>query len=192
MARRTGTLRRMPAALLMCLVIAISDGDTLTARCDAPGGPQNLKDRLAEIDAPREGATMGARSKQLAQLCFGRPAEIRRQTVDRYGRSVARITCAGVDANAQQVRAGMAWVFERYAKDRSLLADQDAARASRRGLWADSGPVAPWDWRARRRSATTGSLGAFDGRVLQQAGTVTSVTSARAYARAGLTAHHHR
>ena len=42
----------MPAALLLCLVIDISDGDTLTARCDAPQGLHNLKVRLAEIDAP--------------------------------------------------------------------------------------------------------------------------------------------
>jgi endonuclease YncB( thermonuclease family) len=36
------------AALMLCTVVGISDGDTLTARCDA----QTIKVRLAEIDAP--------------------------------------------------------------------------------------------------------------------------------------------
>lgn len=148
----------MSVALLLCLVIGISDGDTLTARCDTPQGLQNLKVRLAEIDAPEKAQPWGTRSRQhLAQLCFGRTAQVRTQAVDRYGRSVARVRCEGLDANAEQVRAGLAWVFDRYARDRSLFAEQDAARASRRGLWADSTPVAPWDWRSQRRPAASGS-----------------------------------
>lgn len=158
----------MPAALLLCLVVGISDGDTLTTRCNTQHGLQNVKVRLAEIDAPEKAQPWGARSKQhLAQLCFGRTAQVRTQTVDRYGRSVARVSCEGVDANAEQVSSGMAWVFHRYARDHSLVAKQDAARSSRRGLWADSAPVAPWDWRSQRRSAASGSRAKFDGRALQ-------------------------
>lgn len=41
--------------------------------------------------------------------------------------------CDGVDANAEQVRAGMAWVFDRYVTDRSLYAVQNEARGARRG-----------------------------------------------------------
>jgi hypothetical protein len=97
----------MPAALLLCLVIRISDGDTLTARCDTPQGLQNQKVRLTEIDAPEKAQPWGARSKQhLAQLCFGRTAQVPTQTVDRYGRSVARMSCEGVDANASRSAAG--------------------------------------------------------------------------------------
>ncbi len=43
----------------------------------------------------------------------------------------------------------MAWVFDRYVTDRGLYAVQDEARAVRRGLWSDPGPVAPWEWRSR-------------------------------------------
>lgn len=160
----------MPAALLLCLVIGISDGDTLTARCDTSQGPQNLRVRLAEIDAPEKAQPWGRRSKQhLAQLCFGRAAEVRERETDRYGRSVARVNCGGIDANAEQVRAGMAWVYERYTKDRRLFVEQDAARASRRGLWADNAPVAPWDWRSQRRPTPAGRRETFDSRTLQRA-----------------------
>ena len=66
---------------------------------------------------------------------------------DRYGRTVAHVSCNGIDANTEQVRAGMAWVFNRYVIDRRLYVLQDEARAEHRGLWADAQPVAPWEWR---------------------------------------------
>lgn len=141
------------AALLLCVVIGISDGDTLTARCEVERGADNIKVRLAEIDAPEKVQPWGARSRQnLAALCFRKPATIKPQTVDRYGRTVGRVFCDGTDANAAQVQAGLAWVFDRYVTDRRLYGLQDDARAARRGLWNDPAPVAPWDWRARQRS----------------------------------------
>ena len=44
----------------------------------------------------------------------------------------------------------MAWVFDRYVKDRSLYPLQDAARADRIALWSDAAPIAPWDWQAAK------------------------------------------
>jgi endonuclease YncB( thermonuclease family) len=52
---------------------------------------------------------------------------------DRNGRTLGRVWCGGIDANAEQVRRGMAWVFDRYVRDRSLYPLQDAARSARRG-----------------------------------------------------------
>jgi micrococcal nuclease len=146
----------MPAvsALLLCIVVGVSDGDTLTARChsstDAP--VQMLKVRLAEVDAPEQHQPFGTRSREnLASICFRQSAEVRPIAatggLDRYGRTVAHVRCKGIDVNTEQVRAGMAWVFDRYATDRRLYALQDAARTAHRGLWADAHPVAPWEWR---------------------------------------------
>lgn len=145
-------------ALLACLVVGVSDGDTLTARCtdadDAPS-PTLVKLRLAEIDAPEKAQPFGARSRaHLATLCFGRTAQIRAQTVDRYGRTVARVWCDGVDANAEQVRAGLAWAYERYLSDERLRIVQDDAREAQRGLWVDAQPVPPWEWRRVRREGS--------------------------------------
>lgn len=69
---------------------------------------------------------------------------------DRNGRTLGRVWCAGIDANAEQVRRGMAWVFDRYVKDRALYPLQDAARAQRLGLWSDAKPIPPWEWRQAR------------------------------------------
>jgi endonuclease YncB( thermonuclease family) len=138
---------------LTCVVIGVADGDTLTARCDA----KNLRIRVAEIDAPEKAQAFGNRSRQhLAALCFKKPATVRPLSIDRYGRTVARVEFDGTDASAEQVRAGMAWVFDRYMTDRSLYALRDAARADRLGLWIDPAPLAPWEWRRQRRTTETG------------------------------------
>lgn len=55
--------------------------------------------------------------------------------------------CDGIDASAEQGRAGLAWVFDRYVKDGTLYALQDEARAAGWGPWCDAETVAPWEWR---------------------------------------------
>lgn len=132
------------AAVLLCLVVGVSDGDTLTARCP----DRTVKIRLAEIDAPEKKQAFGTRSKQaLSDLCFGKEAEIRPQVRDKYSRTVARVSCAGQDASASQLQAGMAWVYRKYSTDPALPPLEAAARAARAGLWADPNPTPPWDWR---------------------------------------------
>ena len=100
--------------------------------------------------APEKRQPFGTRSRQsLAALCHETRAEVRVVDVDRYKRIVGRVHCGGVDANAAQVRRGMAWVYERYATDAALPELQDEARAAKRGLWVDPAPVPPWEWRKR-------------------------------------------
>lgn len=148
----------MSATLLLCLIVGISDGDTLTARCEAganrPAATVNV--RLSEIDAPEKAQPFGQRSRQhLADLCFRKHATLAPVAagggLDRYGRTVARVSCDGTDANVEQVRAGMAWVFDRYVVDRGLYDEQEGAHRARRGLWQDADAIAPWEWRQARR-----------------------------------------
>lgn len=135
-------------ALLVALVVGVTDGDTLTALSEQR---EQIKIRIAEIDAPESRQPFGAASKRsLSDLCFKVRAEIRPQKTDRYGRTVARVKCRGEDASAHQVRTGMAWVFERYASDRRLFRLQDDAKAAGRGLWSERTPVPPWEWRKAR------------------------------------------
>ena len=111
----------MLPALLVCLVVGISDGDTLTARCptgDIAHPYSQLKVRLAEIDAPESGQPYGRRSKEyLSSLCYETEATIRQTATDRYGRTVARVECKGKDANLEMVKAGMAWAYTKYQTD---------------------------------------------------------------------------
>lgn len=138
------------ATTLLCLVVGISDGDTLTARCGEPGEYQQVKVRISAIDAPEKRQAFGEKSRQhLAQLCFQQQAKITPRSRDRYRRTVADVECQGQDAGQAQVRAGMAWVYTKYAVGRTNLEElQATAKAEGRGLWSQDA-VAPWEWRRR-------------------------------------------
>lgn len=135
-------------SVLLCLVVAISDGDTLTARCGQPGAYEQMKVRLAEIDAPERAQPFGNRSRQsLAELCHEQEAEIRVEKRDRYGRSVARVSCRGKDASAHQVATGMAWAFTKYLTDEQIAEHERLARRHGAGIWVDARQIPPWEWR---------------------------------------------
>ena len=93
---------------------------------------------MKETDAPELKQPFGKRSRQwLADMCAAKRARLIWTEKDRNGRLLARVWCSETDANAEQVRRGMAWVFDRYVKDRSLYPLQERARAQRLDLWVD-------------------------------------------------------
>ena len=141
----------MTIAALLCLVIAVSDGDTLTARCGAAHAPLQLKVRIAAIDAPESRQAFGPQArKNLVQLCLRQRARIQVLEKDRYGRNVANVRCGDTDVASAQVRAGLAWVYTPYARQHPhLLPLQRQARASHMGLWSQRRPLAPWTYRQR-------------------------------------------
>lgn len=139
----------MISVALVCLVVGISDGDSLTVRC-AAAEPQRQV-RIHAIDAPeRYQSFSDAARRHLSALCLNMQARIRPIDTDGYARTVAQVECRGEDAASHQVDAGLAWVSMPYARTRPDLRELQArARAARRGLWADPHPVAPWTWRHR-------------------------------------------
>lgn len=134
-------------------VVAIADGDTLTVL----EGREQIKVRLANIDAPEKKQPFGQRSRQsLADLCFRKQATLQVQDVDRYGRTVAVVVCDGIEANREQVARGLAWTYVKYNKDLTLPAIQESAREAKLGLWRDQQPVPPWEWRRENRHFASG------------------------------------
>ncbi|WCX78433.1 thermonuclease family protein [Pseudomonas aeruginosa] len=138
-----------------CRVIGLADGDTfscLTAHKD------QVRVRLAEIDAPELKQPYGNRARQaLSDLVFGKDVTLHIQDLDRYGRTVARVTVRNTDVNAEMVRTGAAWVYRDYLKDRSLLNLEAVAKEFKRGIWSlpKSEQVAPSEWRQAQRSGST-------------------------------------
>ena len=129
------------------VVVGVTDGDTLTLLV---AERKTLKVRLSAIDAPEQRQAGGSKAKQaLSALCFGKDALVNVTQIDRYARSVGEVHCDGKYANEEMVRAGMAWVYRRYAKEGydGLYAAEREARSIRQGLWADALPVPPWEWR---------------------------------------------
>jgi|GEM_PF-621471 len=125
-------------------VVSVADSDTLTVLHDR----KPVRVRLTEIDAPERGQPFGRRSTQsLRGMCANTVARVQIAGTDRYQRTLGRVWCGGLDTSAEQVRRGMAWVYDQYVTDQDLYAVQKTARLTGRGLWAEPAPVPPWLWR---------------------------------------------
>jgi endonuclease YncB( thermonuclease family) len=132
-------------------VVGITDGDTLTLLYE---GNQQVRIRLAEIDAPESRQPYGNRARQeLSDLAFGKDVTVTVQDIDRYGRTVGRVYDGSLDVNAEMVRQGAAWVYRQYSHDPLLLRHEQDARDARRGLWAlpEAEHMPPWEWRTAER-----------------------------------------
>lgn len=138
-------------------VVGVADGDTITI-LDA--GNRQTRIRLQGIDAPESRQAFGQASKRnLSDLIFNRQVVVEYEKTDRYGRTLGKVVASGRDVNLEQVKAGLAWHYKYYQdeqspNDRRLYADAETeARAAGRGLWADSSPIPPWDFRRGKRAA---------------------------------------
>lgn len=126
-------------------VIGISDGDTVKV---LNAEKQQIKIRLVEIDAPESKQAFGTQSKQsLSDICFKKTVVVDDRGTDKYKRTLGRVKCDGVDANAEQVKRGMAWAYRQYLTDQSIISLEETAKASKQGLWADENPTPPWEFR---------------------------------------------
>ena len=122
---------------------SVVDGDTL----DLHG----LRVRLASVDGRnrrqscwRDGREWpcGRRSAlALADLIGARQVSCRWREHDRYLRAVARCEVAGTDLGGWMVERGWALAYRRYGL--RYVAQEQRARAARRGLWA-GWFVPPW------------------------------------------------
>jgi endonuclease YncB( thermonuclease family) len=157
---------RFPAVLSLCLallaaapppqelrgrVVGVADGDTITV-LDADKRQHRI--RLNGIDAPETGQPFSTVSKShLSSLVFNREVVVVGRKIDRYGRLIGTVLAGDVNANLEQLKAGLAWFYRAYAVDvpsnlRPFYeAAEREARGAQRGLWSDGQPLAPWDHR---------------------------------------------
>jgi endonuclease YncB( thermonuclease family) len=94
------------------VLVGITDGNTCKVWAAVPPIAANSPQFHRRFE---ERLSFGQRSEQhLSELVFGREVELHTHGLDRYGRTLAVIFVNGIDANLEQVRSGMAWVYERY------------------------------------------------------------------------------
>ena len=135
-------------------VIAVLDGDTVLIH----HGGHMLKVRLVDIDAPEKDQPFGTSSQRsLANMVLGKPVRFVSQAMDAYGRMVARLSVDGLAVNAEQIRLGMAWEYSHYHSNHELISLEAEARAAPRGLWVQSAPTPPWEWRKQHTSTLSPS-----------------------------------
>lgn len=147
---------RTPAISGPATLISVGDGDTIRLR-GSNGKPVTI--RLACIDAPEtaQGQAGAEATTALRQLVGSGRVEIRSQTVDRYGRTVAEVYAGGRNVNLALVRSGAAFVYRQYLsgcnQDAYLEAESQAQRA-RLGVWRWGNVQPPWEFRQQRRSGS--------------------------------------
>jgi len=128
-------------------VVSVHDGDTLTVL----EGTTQIKVRLSEIDAPELKQRYGRRATlAIVVRLLGRQVAIEPAGKDRYGRILGTVFLGPDSVNLWLVRNGWAWRYEKYSKSDILKQAQDEAKKERKGLWSDSSPVEPWEWRRKK------------------------------------------
>jgi micrococcal nuclease len=130
-------------------VVSVSDGDTITI-LDA--SKKQYKIRFEHIDAPEKKQPFGEKSKQfVSKLIFGKTVKVKTSIKGRYGRYIGSIYLDEVNINLEVVKAGLAWHYKRYSKDKTFAAAESLARKKKAGLWIDANPIAPWEFRRNKQ-----------------------------------------
>lgn len=127
-------------------VSSITDGDTLRIN-NTTGGSDII--RLYGIDAPERDQPYGTEAtKALSSKVADAKVRIVVQDTDDYGRQVGTVYLDHRNINLEMVAQGHAWWYEFFVPDnRELRQAHIKAQESHLGLWRDTNPVEPYDWR---------------------------------------------
>jgi endonuclease YncB( thermonuclease family) len=141
-------------SVLVGKVVRVIDGDTVEV-LDSSMNVHRV--RLKGIDAPERGQAFYQVAKEnLDDIAINREVTITWNKVDKWNRIIGKVLLDRRDVCLEQVRAGLAWHFKKYQneqseEDRQLYESAEKeARSSRRGLWHDDSPTAPWMKRDRQ------------------------------------------
>lgn len=131
---------------------SIHDGDTINV---TTYNNKKIQIRLFGIDAPELKQPFGEESR----LCLEKliknknisyiPRDKNKST-DRYGRTVAVIFKGDMNINLEMVKNGCAWNYMHYNKSLYTIFAQITAKNGKKGLWADTNPQAPWEYRHKK------------------------------------------
>jgi endonuclease YncB( thermonuclease family) len=142
-------------------VTQVSDGDTF--KLETAEGTK-LKIRLYGIDAPeierinrrtglisKQGQPYGKSSYEVLEAkILRRKVKVDVIAIDRYKRMVGIVYLEGREINLEMVKGGWAWAYREYL-DRPYASEylnaEKEARGKRLGLWQQSNPQPPWEFR---------------------------------------------
>lgn len=137
-------------------VVGISDGDTITV---LTVNKQQLKVRLAGIDAPERSQAYGMRArKHLADHIYGKIVELETRGTDKYKRTLGVVFFNQQDINELMIKDGYAWFYSKYAasqpeEEAGRYAEaEDEAKSDELGLWAGKDPMPPWVYRKEQKN----------------------------------------
>ncbi|MFD1260460.1 thermonuclease family protein [Entomomonas asaccharolytica] len=124
------------ADVLICKVVAITDGDTIICLEDKV----QHKIRLYHIDAPESKQDFAIASrKALSDLIFNKTVRIHTYGKDRYRRTLGTVYIQEkmlFDINLEMINKGMAWYRPFGKKNEQYLEAEEIAKANKVGLWS--------------------------------------------------------
>jgi endonuclease YncB( thermonuclease family) len=141
-------------------VTKVVDGDTIHLN----SGGTSLKVRLYGIDTPeieirnirtgmvvKEGQPYGEEAmRALGGKVDGQNVRLNIMNVDRYNRIVAMVWRRNRNVNREMVAEGWAWAYRKYLDGpyaSEFIQEEEEARRKRLGLWQQSNPLPPWEYR---------------------------------------------
>jgi uncharacterized repeat protein (TIGR01451 family) len=138
------------AASMYGKVIEVVDGDSIVIE----SFNRPVKIELMGIDAPELKQNYGDVARQhLLDLVFNKTVTVEYFGLGEDGSIPGKVFLDKMDVAAQMVRDGVAWYDKSNANrlsetERQIYADSEqAARNERRGIWQESKPLAPWEFR---------------------------------------------
>ncbi len=133
-------------------VIAVADGDTVTVLDESKS---QYKIRLSDIDSPEKNQAYGQSSKQfISEIIFSKEVKVTITGQDRYSRYLGTIYLDDINVNAEMISNGFAWVYRKYSDNQKLIQLESIAQKKKLGLWSDTDPIPPWDFRRGMRRYT--------------------------------------
>jgi endonuclease YncB( thermonuclease family) len=137
------------AATLQAKVVQVESGNTLVvSNINRP-----LRIRLKAVMPPESGQPFSEAARDHLKALVLDKAVFVEYTHLANGYLEAKVILNGIDIGSQMLRDGVAWYdlassYELSEGDRALYVQcEQAARNEKRGLWQDSAPVAPWEFR---------------------------------------------
>jgi len=134
-------------------VIEVHDGDTIKVKDNKDNITYTI--RLVRIDAPEIKQAYGVEARDyLASLILNKEVKMLLKAGDFHG---PRVDCEiylidGTNVNEQMVKNGCAWYYEFFDKgDIVMKQAQEYAQLNKLGLWGQSNPVAPWEYRKQQK-----------------------------------------
>ena len=137
-------------------VVVVHQGDTFTIQSASPN-EKLYKVRLSNIDTPETNQPFGLQAKDFTiNRILGESIQVKYSMIDFYGRLVGSVVLPSGDIlNEELVRAGLAWHYRVTPSPSSLLERlQYEAWRGGMGIWVESAPVPPWEYRREKKPPT--------------------------------------
>jgi len=138
-------------SVLTGTVTRIVDGDSIVVKTD-DGTEEQV--HLEGIDAPEVKQDSGSEStKALTSMVKGKSVEVKWKKRDDFQRILGQVYQESVHVNLKMLEKGFAWHYVRYYKSEDFADAEKKAKSSKLGLWSNSSPTAPWEYRKKNRDS---------------------------------------